>query len=780
MTETPPDDPGASGITMTERYGKAQTGGRVEDVRFLTGRGQYTDDLSMPGQLHGVVVRSVEARGRLISVEAAEARACPGVVAVLTAHDLDGIGDIPCPLPLRRSDGRPMFVPARPVLARDTVAYVGEPIAFVIAETRHLALDAAERIEVGIDPLPAVVSLVEAAASDAGPIHTGTPDNECFALHIGDTDATDAAFDAALHIVRRTIPVARVQPNPMEPRAAIATYDPQTGQLTLIAPTQSPHRLRDGLAGMLGLAPSGLRVISPDVGGAFGNRASLYPEYALTLLAARMTGRPVRWTSDRSEGFLADDQAREQVIEAELALDGSGRFLAVRADILHATGARLSPLTPVPIIGNLAGMTGLYDIPAASVRTRGIFTNTPPTSPYRGAGRPEAALVIETLVDAAATEIGLDRRELRRRNLITADALPYRTALGFTFTTGDYPDNMRRLLDLAGYDRLAVRRDLATARGKILGFGFANVVEQANGDGMEEHATLTMTRNGGCVLSVGSHSQGQGHETLFPLIAADRLGLDPQEIVFRQGDTNALSTGTGTFGSRSLVMAGSAIHAAADALIDAARPLAARLLQADADSLAFWDGAFRTPGGAAVTMQSIARSIAPEDTVLEGVGRHRASAPEFPNGCHGCEVEIDPQTGQTEIVGYWVVDDFGTILHPQIVEGQVHGGIAQGVGQILLERVTYDPDGQLLSGSFMDYAMPRATDLPFMTTMFASHPSTTNRFGAKGAGEAGTVGAFPTITAAITDALRHAGVDRIPESFGSENIWQCLRNRTGL
>ena len=751
---------------------------RWEDERFLTGKGRYTDDYRFEGEVRAVVLRSPHAHARILSIDAVAARALPGVLAVLTGEDVaaERLGLLPCLRQVKSHDGTPMFTPPRPLLNRAFVRYLGDPVALVVAETAAGAKDAAEAVEIDYAPLPAVTSLHRVLQASAPDIRPDCPGNRCFHYELGDRAAVAEAFARADHVVERELVISRVQASPMEPRSAVGLH--ATGRYTLYAGVQSTHRARDIFADhVLKVARDRLRVVGPDLGGAFGNRNSAYHELGLVLWAARRVGRPVRWISERGESFLCDDQGRDNLARAALALDREGRFLALRVSNAVALGAYLAAMGPGPAVNNLGCLAGVYRTPAIFVEVDAYFTNTNSTSAYRGAGRPEAIYVLERMIDEAARETGFDPAELRRRNLIEPEALPYKTPLTFTYDSGDFPANMAtalRLIDRAGFP---ARRAESRARGLLRGLGIANAIESAGSPAHSECARLSLDEAGHARLVVGTLSHGQGHETVYRQLLSDFLGLDFESVDFVQGDSDRLATGAGTFGSRSITIGGGAIKAAAEILLERARRLAAEHFEASPADVEFADGAFLVSGtDRRIALGEVARLAVARGEALDAEADYAPEAVTFPNGCHACEVEIDPETGTTRILRYLVVDDFGRVINPLLAEGQVHGGVAQGAGQILMERLVWDAEtGQLLSGSFLDYAMPRADDLPFFE--FASNPSPTtkNALGVKGAGEAGTVGALACLMNAIMDALAPAGVRHLDMPATPERVWRALR-----
>jgi carbon-monoxide dehydrogenase large subunit len=767
------------------RFGLGQPAPRVEDQRFLRGGGRYTDDINLAGQAYGYLLRSPHAHARIGAIDTEAARAVPGVLAVFTGADLAGLGDMPCLaaklVPLARPDGTPIFVPSRPALVRDKVAFVGDYVAFVVAESRAEARDAAELIDIDYEPLPANASTAAALAADASAVWDDCPDNICFRLALGDEAAADAAFAAANHVAQVELPLARVAINPMEPRAALGAYDPYEDRYTLTSGNQFPHDMRSWLAeAVLGVPESRLRIVSPDMGGSFGLRATTFPELALVLWAAKRLGRPVKWTNERSDGFL-EEQARDFVMTAELALDRDGTFLALRVRNVANMGAYLSNFGPLPAFGNMGGVAGVYRTPAIFAEVLGVFTNSGPTGPYRGAGRPEATLAIEQVIDRAAAELGIDRVDLRRRNIIPPEAMPFQTGLSYNYDCGEFERNMDRVLEMADAAGFEARRAAAREAGRLRGLGLANAVEQAAGM-FDEGGEIRFDRQGHATVLMGTHSHGQGHETVFRQLLADQLGLEFDQIRYVQGDTDLVAYGHGTGGSRVSGLGGAALLAASGKIIDKGRLIAAHHLEAAAVDIEFADGRFTVAGtDRALTLAEVAAiafepALLPDgmESGLTGFATFKAPAPTFPNACHVSEVEIEPETGVLRILRYLAVDDVGTVMNPLLLKGQLHGGIVQGIGQILGEEMLFDDAGQVLTGSFMDYPMPRADDVPSFEIETHVVPSPRNPLGIKGAGEAGTVGAVACLASAVLDALAPLGIRSLPLPATPERIWRAI------
>jgi carbon-monoxide dehydrogenase large subunit len=683
---------------------------------------------------------------------------------------------------MKLRDGSPMYRPRYPALVKEKVRWAGDYVAFVVAETRHQAADAAELIEVDYEVFPAVVSTGDAAAPGAPRVFDDCEDNICFVHVDGDKAATDAAFARADHVVKQRLVINRVTAATMEPRGAIGDYNATEGRYTAYATLQRAHPFRAELAGLVLKVPeSKVRVVAGDIGGSFGMKSPIYNEVALVLLASKLIGRPVKWTSTRSEAFLSDAQGRDNVTEAELALDKNGIFLGLRVKTVAAVGAYLQMAMPA-FVQNFGSLAGVYRTPAIHVEGTAVFTNTNPMRPYRGNGRPEAAYVIERMVDVAADELGIDPAELRRRNNIPPDAMPFKTALTFTYDSGEFAKNMDMALALADATGFSARRAESKKRGKLRGFGLSNTIERAGAPSFEG-AEIRFDRAGDATLFSGSVTQGQGHETVFKQLVCDRLGLDPAETQYLQGDTDLVFFGEGTGGSRSATLAGSAFHVAAEKIVTKAKAIAAHMLKVAAEEVNFADGMFSSPKtNQTVTIKEVAKQAAQPAKLPKGMegglistAVYNAETENFPNGCHVCELEIDPETGTVELVRYSVVDDVGTVLNPMLLHGQIVGGIAQGAGQILMEDIRFDDSGQLLTGSFMDYAMPRASDLPAVAVESNPVPTKTNPLGVKGAGEAGCVGAMPAVANALADALSAVGVRHIDMPATPERIWRALR-----
>ncbi len=770
------------------KFGMGQRAIRVEDARFLTGRGRYTDDINLPDQLYGYVLRSPYANAKIGGIDKDAAQNSPGVHAIYTGADAAtaGFGTLPClatsMVPLSRPDGSPIHVPPRAILAKYQVAFAGDYVAFVVADSLAQAKDAAELIDVDYDELPTNTDTARALEGPA--VWADCPDNICFRIEMGDMAAVNAAFENAAHIVNTEIPVSRIAQNPMEPRAALGDYDRQADRYILYSGNQNPHDLRQLLCDHVFKIPStDMRVVSPDMGGAFGMRSNTFPELALVMWAAKELGRPVKWVSDRSEAFLSDDHGRDMRLSVELALSADGMFDAIRLRNVANMGAYLSVFGPFPAFGNMGGLAGVYRTPHIAADVTGVFTNTTPIGPYRGAGRPEAILAIERAIDVAARQLDIDRVELRRRNMIAPEDMPFQTGLTYLYDCGAFERNMDAAMAQADYAGYAARRSESEARGRIRGLGVVNAIEQSAGL-FDEGAELRFDAAGRATLMMGTHSHGQGHETVFRQLLADKLGLEFEQIRFQQGDTDVVSHGHGTFGSRSAVLGGSALVRASEMIVEQGTSIAAHVLEAATEDIEFEDGSFQVAGTdkamslADVAAAALNPAVRPPgmDAGLRAFATFTPPGPTFPNACHVCEVELDPETGKIETERYHVVCDVGNALNPLIVEGQIHGGVVQGIGQILVEEMRWDDDtGQLITGSLMDYALPRADLLPDLRVTLDGVPTGRNALGVKGAGEAGTVGGMPSLTNAVADALAQAGADMVDMPATSEKIWRALR-----
>ncbi len=789
----PPAPAGSHGLVLPEltasgdalRFGSATGGRRSEDGPLLTGRGRFTDDVDRPGQVHAAFARSAAAHGVIRAVDTSRALALPGVLAVLTGRDLAaaGLGAIPPAAFFPGRGGKALASAPIPPLAVDRVRYVGEAVAIAVAETAAQAADAAALVILDLDPLPAAADVDRALAASAHPIWPEAAGNIAFDWTDGDAITVDAAIRGAVHVARVRLHDTRVAPSALEPRAAIGQWDEATQRYTLTASTQGVAVVRRLLAeGVFKIPPQQLRVITPDVGGGFGMKVQAYPEYAALLFAARRVGRPVKWRATRVESFLADTHGRDGMLEGELALDATGRFLALRARTRVGIGAYVSAFAAVFGTNNTKNcLSSVYRIPAIVIDVTLAFTNAAPLGPYRGAGRPEALYLIERLIDQAAAATGIDRVELRRRNLIPAAAMPYRTPNGPVYDSGEFETIMDQALALADWNGFPQRRAASERAGRLRGIGLGCFLEVAGGI-LDETVELRFGADGTVALHTGAQPMGQGHLSTFPPLIAARLGIDPSAVRLVQGDSDLVPAGTPSVASRSMMMAGSAASMACDASIEKGRRLAAHVFEAAVPDVEFAAGRFRVKGTDRATglldLAARARTLpdlAPDlQGGLDSTAKFVSPQMSFPNGCHVTEVEIDPETGAVAVVGYAAVDDVGRIVHEAIVEGQIHGGIAQGLGQVLGEHVVYDEHGQLLTASFMDYMLPRADDLPALRVGHHGVPCTTNPLGVKGAGESGVAGALPSAVNAVLDALARRGVRELDMPMSPSRVWAAL------
>ena len=760
------------------RWGIGDAPKRREDLRFITGRGRYLDDLGFEGLVHGVVLRSPHAHARIERTDTRAAQAAPGVLAVLTAADVraDGLQPLRPTAEANVQTGEAFAFAPQPLLADGKVRYVGEPVALVVAETRAQALDAAEELAVDYAPLPAVTTATAARAADAPEISAGVPGNVCFDWRTGDTAAVDAAFAAAAHTVEMRLDNHRIITNPMEPRGLIGLYDAESGRYTAYVSSQSIHATRDNTARALGVPPAAVRFVAPDVGGGFGAKNFIYPEHVLMLWAARRIGRPVEWIATRSEVFLADHQARDHYAEATLALDANGRFLALRVNSAANVGAYLVSAGGVQTFQYVHLPGTVYRIPAIDLQVAAVLTNTAPIGVTRGPGFAEAVNIIERLIDRAAGQCGLDRAELRRINMVPAAAMPMTNAFGNTVDSGAFTETFDRALAAADVGGFPTRRGASEARGLLRGLGFAYHIKGTGGS-PHENVDIRFKPDGTVSLITGTQTIGQGHETTFPQILADRLGLPNGRIRLVQGDTDQIPLGGGHGSSRATYMGGTAIWRASDEIIAKGTRIAADALEAAEADILFEGGRFVVSGtDRSVALLDIAAIARDKGTPLDTYHAWTREWMTYPNGTHIAEIEIDRDTGQVALARYTAVDDYGVLVNPMIAAGQAHGAIAQGVGQALFEHAIYDPgSGQLIAGSFMDYAMPRADDLPSLDLGFNSTRCTTNPLGVKGCGEAGAVGAFPAVTNAILDALAPFGVTGLAGPATPETIWRAIR-----
>jgi carbon-monoxide dehydrogenase large subunit len=788
---------------MPKDYGIGAASKRREDVRFLTGNGRYTDDINLNKQTYVHFLRSNIAHGTINEIDISAAEAAPGVLKVFTSKDFAGVGSIPCGWQITDKNGEPMKEPAHPILATGKVRHVGDPICAIVAETLSQARDAAELIVLDITELPAVVNMKRAIAPDSAIVHDECGTNLCYDWALGGENeaAVDAAIKGAHHVTTLELVNNRLVANPMEPRVAIGEYDRSSGEHTLYTTSQNPHVIRLLMgAFVLGIPENKLRVVSPDVGGGFGTKIFHYAEEAFCTSASKTINRPVKWTSDRSEAFMSDAHGRDHVTKIELALDENGKFLAVRTDTLANMGAYLStfaPSVPTWLHGTL--MAGTYTTPVVYVNVRAVFTNTVPVDAYRGAGRPEATYQLERVVDQAAREMGIDPVELRRRNFIQPDQFPYQTPVAVAYDIGNYDATMDRLMEMCDRNGFESRRAGSAAKGKLRGLGISSYIEACGiapsklvgqlgaRAGLYESATVRVNPTGSISVYTGSHSHGQGHETSFPQVVASMLGIPEEQIDIVHGDTSKIPMGMGTYGSRSLAVGGSAMVRATEKIIAKAKKIAAHIMEAAETDIEFADGQFSVAGtdksmafGEIALAAYVPHNYPLEELEpgLEETAFYDPSNFTYPAGAYGCEVEVDAETGKVDILGFWAADDFGNVVNPMIVEGQVHGGVAQGIGQAMLEACRYDENGQLVSASFMDYAMPRADDLPMMTVDHSCQtPCTHNPLGVKGCGEAGAIGSPPAVVNAVLDALNGGGINvaHIDMPLSPSRVWDAIR-----
>ena len=774
---------------------------RKEDDRLLTGRGQFTDDINRPGQAYMYILRSPLAHARIVSIDASAAEEAPGVVAVLTGREMadDGVGGLPCGWLITSKDGSPMVEPPHPALPADRVRHVGDQVAAVIAETREAARAAAALVDVEYEELPAVATLASATGDGAPLVWDEAPGNICYDWEVGDAEATETAFRGADHVVSIDVVNNRLIPNAIEPRAAIGEYDSRTGDHTLFTTSQNPHLIRLLLgAFVMGIPESKLRIVAPDVGGGFGSKIHHYAEEVIVTWAAKRLGRPVKWTAERSESFVSDRHGRDHLSHAELALDAEGRFLGLRVTTAANLGAYLSTFStcvPTYLYGIL--FAGPYTTPAIYVEVKGVFSNTVPVDALRGAGRPEATFLLERLVDKAARETGIDPVELRRKNLIRPDQFPYQTPVALQYDVGDYQATLDLALDMAGAESFEERRAEARARGRLRGFGVSTFLEACGiapsavvgslgcRAGLYESGQVRVHPTGSVTVYTGTHSHGQGHETTFAQIVSDELGVPIDQVEVVHGDTQQIPFGMGTYGSRSLAVGGAAIYNAMQKVIDKGKRIAAHLLEASEADIEFENGSFTVAGtDRAKSFGEVAlAAYVPHDYPIEelepGLDETAFYDPKnftFPAGTHIVEVEIDPETGTVELVQVTGVDDLGRIINPMIVAGQLHGGLAHGIGQALLEECQYDENGQLLTGSYLNYTMPRAADLPNFELGHNTTLCTHNPLGVKGVGEVGSIGVCPAVINAVVDALAEHGVTHIDMPATPERVWRAIQS----
>ena len=773
---------------------------RVEDFRFLTGQGNYTDDINRPGQAHAYMLRSPHAHATINAIDTAAAKAAPGVVAIFTGEDMQ-VGGLPCGWQIHSEDGSPMNEPPHPALAQGKVRHVGDQVAVVIADTLEQAKNAAELINVDYGVLPAVMDMK--AAEAGGPlVHDDIETNKCYDWGLGEKDAVDAALAASAHITEIDIVNNRLIPNAMEPRAAIAEYNRATKEYTVYTTSQNPHVIRLLMgAFVLSVPEHKLRIIAPDVGGGFGSKIFLYAEETILTWASTQVDRPIKWTAERSESFMTDAHGRDHVTHGQLGLDADGNFTALKVETYANMGAYLSTFgsaVPTWLYGTL--LAGVYKTPVIYVNVKAMFTNTVPVDAYRGAGRPEAAYLVERLVDRASRETGIDQVEIRRRNMIAPDAFPYQTPVALAYDSGDFQATLNSALALGDVTGFAARKAASEAKGLKRGIGYSTYIEACGiapsavagalgaRAGLYESAEVRVHPTGSVTVFTGSHSHGQGHETTFAQIVSEQLGVPLENIEINHGDTGNVQFGMGTYGSRSLAVGGEALLRATNKIIAKATKIAAHCLEASADDIEFKDGNFTVAGTdksmafGEVALTAYVPHNFPHEELEPGLDETAFYDPAnftFPGGCHICEVEIDPETGVTTVQSFTAVDDIGRVINPMIVEGQVHGGVAQGIGQALLEGCSYDADGQLLTGSYMDYTMPRADNIPSFKVAIQSTLCAHNTLGVKGVGEVGAIGSPPAVINAIVDALSDLGVKDVSMPATSARVWQAIQDAKG-
>jgi aerobic carbon-monoxide dehydrogenase large subunit len=766
-----------------EKFAVGQSAPRKEDPMLLRGQGHYTDDVALPGQAYAVMVRSQNAHGIIRAIDVDAARKMPGVLGVYTGADLKGYGPLKCIVPFNNRDGSPMKKPLRTALAIDKVRYVGDPVAFVVAETVLAAKDAAEAVSIDVEALPAVVSPEGATSSGAPQLYNDVPGNISLDYHYGDAEAVKAAFAKAAHVTKLSLVNSRLVVSAMEPRAALAAYD--GGRFTLYVSSQGVFGMRANISEALGVPAKDVHVLTGQVGGSFGMKAAVFPEYICVLHAARTLGRPVKWTDERSGSFVSDSHGRNHDVVGELALDADGNFLAVRLTVFANMGAFLSPVAPMPgTLNAVKNVQGMYRTPLIEVSSKCVFTNTSHVSAYRGAGRPEGNYYMERLVDAAAAEMGIDRIALRKRNQISPRDLPYKTASGGTYDSGDFAALTKQAFELADGKNFARRKRESRKRGKLRGLGIGNFLE-VTAPPSKELADIKFNTDGTVTLATGTLDFGMGHATPFAQVLSEKLGIPFDRISLVQGDSDKLIVGGGSGGSKSIMHTGTAIVEASAKIIEIGKDLAAHVLEASPSDIAFDHGQFTIVGtDRSISIMDLAQKLhngskPPADAPQSLDVAHVSDGPgasTYPNGCHIAEVEVDPDTGIAEVVNYVCVNDFGTVINPMIVEGQLHGGVVQGIGQALMELAVYDKDGQLLTGSYMDYAMPRAADVPTFSLADHPAPATTNPLGVKGCGEAGCAGALTSVMNAVIDALGDHGIRHLDMPLTPFRIWQALHS----
>ena len=755
-----------------KKFGIGQPILRKEDFRFISGKGQYTDDISLKNQTYMYVLRSNIAHGIIKNIDINEAKNSEGVIEIFTGEDLkkDGIKDMPTNFKAKNKDESEMFTPERSALTTNKVRHVGDPIAIVLAETYEIAKNASELIMVDIEELPAVINCAE-ALNESSPKVWENKNNQCFDWEMGDKEKTDEAFKKAKTIVKIELVNNRIIPNSMEPRGAIASFDKNSNKFELRCSSQGVHSLRDRISEVMDIEPTDIRVITTDVGGGFGMKIFNYPEYILSLFASRKILRPVKWISERTEAFISDTHGRDHITKAEMALDENGVFTGIKINTIANLGAYLSNFAIfIPTLAGTAMLAGCYKTPSMYANIIGTFTNTPAIDAYRGAGRPEASFVIERLVDIAGMKTGLGPIEIRKRNLISKSEMPYKTALNHTYDSGDFIGNMELAVKDSDWKNFNSRKEQSLKNNKLRGIGLSTYIEACSGGGPEE-ATIILEKDGTITVHIGTQSNGQGHETAYQQILCEYLDVDPEKVRIIQGDSDLIAFGAGTGGSRSIPVGGAAIKMASENIINQTKILAAKKLNIKEEKIEYKDGVFIAEGtNLSTTIEELAKE---SDSPIKASNQWTPPNFTFPNGCHICEIEVDKDTGQIDIKKYTVVDDFGQIINPNMLAGQVHGGIAQGIGQAILENTVYDNDnGQLLSGSFMDYAIPRAEDLINIDIHWNMVPCVTNLLEIKGAGEAGAIGAPPAIINALVNALN---IEHIDMPATPNKVWKEIQ-----
>jgi carbon-monoxide dehydrogenase large subunit len=772
--------------SLTRSFGIGQPVRRVEDLRFLAGRGTFVDDVQPAGVCHAFVVLSPHAHARIRSIDTSAARGAPGVVCVLTGADVkaEKLGGLPPNFMPEDIGGPKGLRTRRPILAVDKVRCVGDRVALVVADTLAQARDAAELLRIDYEPLPAVVTVEDAVKAGAPAVHDECPANVSFTLTVGDEKATEAAFAGAAHRVALRLENNRLAPNAMEPRAALGLYEPSDDSYTLHTASQAPHAVRTQVAGhVFGIPETSVRVIAPDVGGGFGVKADAYPEDALVLWAARKCGRPVKWIGTRADALAADNHGRDQVVRAELAIDANGRILAIRAHALHAVGAYIASAAVAPLLYSLRYSPGVYDVKTLWLTTKAVFTHTTPLGVYRGAGRPEGIYMIERLMDEAAAKLGLTPDEIRRRNFVAPDQMPYASATDAVYDSGEFERLMDECMAHADWKGYRARQAQSKRDGKLRGRSVSYYIEHAGI--FNDRMDIRFDPSGAVTILAGTHSHGQGHATAFAQLVSEWLGVPFERIRYLQGDTDKVPFGRGSYAARSSVIGSAALRHACDAIIEKGRRAASETLEAAVDDVVFERGTYKVSGtDRAIPLIAVAKSLyrpvhLPDEVGLglEGSGTYGADIPSYPNGCHVVEVEVDPGTGQVAIDRYTVVDDCGVPINPMICEGQIQGGLAQGIGQALCENVVYDRDsGQLMTGSYMDYAIPRADEMGTLATHFSNVPCKTNPVGVKGVGESGTIGAPPAVMNAVIDALRPLGISHVDMPATPARVWAAIRD----